>query len=383
MKNISKLLLSSALCTSLAYGVSFEYPQIYKDQKTMGMGGASVASGGTAASLFSNPAGLSKLRKSDGWEINVIDFTLASNDNIKNFAEDLDDIPDNLTEDQESQEVLKILEKYLGDNLHISTNFSAINVSKHFDKYAFSFMPISGVYANLIPHRGNGTDGLLEANGIGYGGLALGISRKLDYTGLGLTNLNVGLGIKALKYQAFNHKLTVAEIVDHKDDMGDYLLDDLSEEGTSVVADLGFQAQAFENVDLGLSVMNIGSVGAKDKFEIPMTVNAGLAYTINREDSVFLDKFVLAADYIDIFQAYEQDGDILKGTRLGVNAHLMSGWLGSLSIQGGLYQGYPTYGADLRLSVLKIAYTSYAEEIGPESGDYEDRRHMLSVSLGW
>lgn len=378
MKNkISKILLSSALCTSLAYGVSFEYPQIYKDQKTMGMGGASVATGGTAASLFANPAGLSKIKKADGWQVNIIDTTIAVNQNIMDFGEDLSDI--DAEGDEETQEVLKLLNKYTLENLHLSTNVSVLNVSKNFDKYAFSIMPISGVYLNMLP---NAVGSLLEANYLGYGGVALGVSRKLDYTGMGLTNINVGVGLKAIQYQAYNGSLSITEIVDNKDDLLEHITDE-TEDGTSIVADLGVQAQAYENLDVGLSIMNIGSIGDKDVLNVPMTVNAGVAYTINRADEVFFDKFVVAADYIDMFQGYEQDGDILKRTRLGVNAHLVDGWLGSMSLQAGMYQGYPSYGFDLKLTVLKLAYTSYAEEVGPESGEYEDRRHMVNISIGW
>lgn len=385
MKKISKILLSSAVCTSLAYGVSFEYPQIYKDQKTMAMGGASVSAGGTVGSLFSNPAGLSKIPKSYGWEVDVFNVNVSTSENTLDFLTDLSDIDDSLSDDQQSKKTFEILEKNLGENLNINVSLSALSVAKHFEKYAFGFMPVSGVNMNLIPHRGNGTDGLLEANGLAYGGIAFGVSRKMDDIEIGsfkISNLNVGIGVKALQYQAFNTTLDTDTIVREKDDLGEYLIDEVATEGTSTSFDLGAQAQIYDNVDVGLSIMNIGTIGDSKSIEVPMTVNAGVSYTL-KYDRVYFDKVVLAADYIDITQEYKQDEDFMKRTRLGLNAHVLDGWFGSLSVQAGMYQGYPSYGADIRLSMLRVGFSSYAEEVGPESGKQEDRRNLVSLSFGW
>ena len=62
---------------------------------------------------------------------------------------------------------------------------------------------------------------------------------------------------------------------------------------------------------------------------------------------------------------------------------MFNGWVGTFGLQLGMYQGHPTYGVDARIFALKIAYTSYAEEVGAYSGQDPDRRHMVNISIGW
>ncbi|NQY20575.1 MAG: hypothetical protein HRT40_04580 [Campylobacteraceae bacterium] len=378
MKQISNILLSTVLASSLANAVSFEYPQIYKNQSIMGMGGASVAAGGTAASLFSNPAGLSKIPKKYGWEVDLIDFNLSINDNIIDFSKDLDDATD---KKDDNEAVLKVLENYLGENLHLNVNANFLTISKRFKNYSFAVMPISGVYSNLTPHRGGTSEGLLEANGLVYGGLALGLSKDLGSSYF-FKNINVGIGAKFINYASFTTNLTVATIIDEKDDLGDYLIDDVAKKDTSFVLDLGVQADVYKNLTAGLSIMNIGSIGSDKNLTVPMTVNAGLAYTL-KYDRFYVNKIVFAADYIDIFQGYEQDSDFMKRTRFGASAMLLDSVYGDFSVMAGLYQGYATYGFDLRATIFKIGYTSYAEEVGGAYGQKEDRRHMINLKIGW
>jgi len=54
-----------------------------------------------------------------------------------------------------------------------------------------------------------------------------------------------------------------------------------------------------------------------------------------------------------------------------------------MALRTGLYQGYYTAGADLRLTIVKLMFTTYAEEVGAYAGQDEDRRYLLSVGFGW
>ena len=242
-------------------------------------------------------------------------------------------------------------------------------------------MPVAGVYINAKTHRGGGSAGILEAQAMGYGGVAFGISRDFEDT-FGMTNLAVGIGIKQIKHKTFYHDFTLSELIDNKDDMSTYVEDNYLKEETSTMYDLGFTGNISENFTAGLSFQNIGGMGDEQSIEIPMTVGLGLGYS-GRFDRAWLNQYQLALDVVDLTKQYTQDEDMVKRTRAGVSVNLIDGWAATIGLQAGLYQGHPTYGADIRFTMLKIAYTSYAEEIGAYSGQDPDRRHMVQVSVGW
>lgn len=113
-----------------------------------------------------------------------------------------------------------------------------------------------------------------------------------------------------------------------------------------------------------------------------MTVNVGGAYLLRFPDRAFFKQIRLAADYIDLTQAYT-DSSYIKRTRFGADLHLWDNWLSTLNLQAGLYQGHMTAGLDARIGVVRLAYATYAEELGAYSGQDADRRHMLNFAIGW
>jgi hypothetical protein len=384
MLNTKSLLLSVALATT-SFANTYEYPQVYKDTRVMGMGGANIAIGGQTSSIFYNTAGISDIPKEYGWEVDLFNFNLSFSNNIIDFATDMDDAnQDNKTETQKTTDTLKVTENYLGKNLHISDSMALLSIGKKFDKYGFAMMPIAGGYINGKTNRGGGSNGIFEINGIVYGGVAMGLSRDMENVYIGsytLENIALGMGVKVLNYSTINANLTVAELID--DNLDDTFEDKYTTTGTSTVLDLGAKAKIYENTTAGISIQNIGSIASETKtLEIPMTVSVGLAYK-NRFNRSYFNQYQIALDYVDLFQGYSQDTDIIKRTRFGLSGNLFDGWLGTFGTQVGLYQGHFTFGFDIRMTMLKLAYTSYTEEVGAYSGQDGDKRHMLQLSVGW
>jgi hypothetical protein len=54
---------------------------------------------------------------------------------------------------------------------------------------------------------------------------------------------------------------------------------------------------------------------------------------------------------------------------------------GIAAIYGGLNQIYFTYGTGIDLGLVKVMYTSYAEEMGAVTGLDAERRHLLYVTV--
>ncbi|MCV6609058.1 MAG: hypothetical protein OIF32_12670, partial [Campylobacterales bacterium] len=367
MKKINKIILAGLVAASSLSAISYEYPQLYKDTKIMGMGGAGIAAGGQTTSIFYNSAGLSQIPKEYGWEVDLFNFGLSINKNIADFGKDLSDVSG--TDNEKNKQVLDLVEKNLGNNNHLSANLALLTIGRKFDGVAIGLVPFGGAYLNMKPHSGFGSEGVVETSGLVYGGVAFGISKDIKDVEVGdyiLNNFTVGGGIKSVTYKGWNKALTISELVDNKDDMGEYFTDKIAKDGSSAVLDLGMQYDIMPDVKAGLSIQNIGGIGDKETVEIPMTVGVGTAYT-KRFNRVWLNQVTVAADYVDLFRNYEQDKDGLKRIRLGVTGNLIDGWAGTLGLQAGMYQGHYTFGVDTRLFFMKIAYTTYAEEIGAYS----------------
>lgn len=389
MKRIIKTaLLSATVATSLS-ATTFEYPQLYKDPKVMGMGGANVAVGGHASALFYNPAGLAYIPREYGIEVELINLSASINENVIDFAEDFSDAtddPEPVTGDPDTDEtlaMLDVLDMYMGKNIHFDAN-DFTSISRKGEKTAFAIGALAGASFDFRTHRGFGYDGVMEIQGIAYYGAVFGMSRDFQEVEIGNVILNdfaLGLGVKQINYGSINQAFDVSELID--DDFEDNVQDEYLKEGTSTVFDIGGTYHMTPSWIAGFSVLNIGGVGDEDAVYIPMTVNAGLGYLKRWEGHKFFNQVRFAADYVDIAKGYDQDTDMIKRTRLGAEANVWDGWFSTLTLRGGLYQGSATYGANIRLLLLQIGYATYEEEVGAYAGQDKDRRHMVNITFGW
>jgi len=395
MTKMTKILLLNVAAASSLFALNYEYPQLYKDPKVMGMGGANVAVGGHASALFYNPAALSYIPREYGIEVELINLSVGINENILNFIDDMDDatsdsgdLDGNGIPGEESDDTiatLNVIEKYMGKNIHLAAN-DFTSISKKGEKVAFAVGGLAGANLDFRTHRGFGSAGLLEAKGMVYYGAAGGFSYDFSNVELFdkyiLNDFSLGLGLKQITYQSIDHSLTVAEIVG-QDDIGEYILEDIAKDGMSTALDLGATYKIKPNVIAGLSILNIGGVGDRDAVYIPMTVNAGIGYLKRWEGRKFFNQVRLAADYVDMTNGYEQDTDIPKRTRLGLEANVWDGWFSTLTLRTGLYQGSVTYGANIRLALVQIGYAAYEEEVGAYAGQDRDKRQMFNITFGW
>lgn len=372
MKKLLILPISLGLATSLS-AVSYEHYQLYKDPKIMGAGGANVANGGSFSSLFSNPAGLSRIPKEYGWEFQLANIAVSFNDNVT----DIGDIAD--AADENEAALAKEIKKYTGENFHIGVSTVPLSVSKKLDSVAFGIGAVGSLSANILPHSGFGSSGILEVNALAVGGVAGGVSKDLKDLKVGnyvLNNIAVGGGLKVLKYGAMSKTFSAAEIADD-----DFELEDELAKGTSVVGDLGVLYNLSPRVAMGISAMNIGGIGDKDEGYIPTTINMGISYNY-RVNRVFFNQVRFSLDLIDLTQEYEDDS-FVKRTRFGADLNVWDGWASSFNLQAGLYQGEYSAGLSLRLAAVEVAFATYEEQLGAYKGQDSDRRYMASFGIGW
>lgn len=390
-KIISLALLGATTSLMAMYG---EQAYLYKDPRIMGMGGANVAVGGYSTSVFSNPAGLASIKKEHGVVVDLLGLgTSISGENIQSLVDDIDAAN---TDDEMAQ----VLADYSGKNFHLGLdNYSAISYNG--DSFAWSVGALGALDANMMVH-GNGSDngGLLESSTRAYGGVVVGVAKPYE-TEIGL--LDVGFSVKYITQQSYEGSLTISELLDDTVPIEDQFQDKYESKSSGIGFDLGVAYHPFQDNFLkpvfGLSVLNIGSLDMGGSYGAqPMTVNIGASVS---PEVPFIDKLVLAVDYMDVFNAntiriYDynaadnsvkytdyEESDFMKRLRLGVGIGLIDTWLFSTTINAGMYQSAYTAGLDVEFTLLKLNVATYEEQLGSGNADISDRRYMAKIGIGW
>lgn len=379
--------------SSSTYALSSGYPYLYKSTRAMGMGGAYVAIGGRVDSLFYNPAGLSNMPmdssvtpKKGSWEVNFLDLSGDIGSNVIDFGSDLTDAFDTGDIDNDGDEgddqlsaVNDVLAQYLGENLHLGLS-ELSSVGKNYDEFAFAVGGLVNLRVDGMTHQGFGAEGLLEMNAdITYGAIG-GTSFKIS----SIEGLYAGASVKFFQRESLVHSFTAREIVENQDNIEDYIVDELRRSGSAIGLDVGgiyhFPEYSLLRPAIGISILNIGDLNFGDAGTVPMTVNLG--FSIKPEVS-YIHSLIIGLDYIDLLNNYEQDRDFGKRLRFGAEFQILDKRFVSMAIRTGFYQGYITYGADLRLHMFTLSYVCYSEEIGGYAGQEKDARHLFTMNVGW
>jgi hypothetical protein len=393
MKKIVTLSLITATSLMAMYG---EHAYLYKDPRIMGMGGANVAVGSYSTSVFSNPAGLTNIEKEHGFVVDLLGLGVSGSKSALDFAEDLQDAIDT----EEDAEVAKVLKEYSGEHFHVGVD-NYTSISKNSDVFAWSIGLLAAADVNFMPHaQGSTTGGLLQTSSRAYGGIVLGAAKPFD-TELG--RVDVGVGVKYISQMSYEGVLGVSELLEdgEDNDLADTLQDKYEKESSAIGLDLGVMYHPFSdsywNPTFGLSIMNIGMEMDKNYGYQPITVNVGASVT---PEVPYLDKLVLAIDYVDLLNANKvrtykfsetdeviysdyKEEDYMKRLRLGVSATLLDTWAFSTTLNAGMYQGAYTAGVNLELFFLKLNAATYEEQIGTGDVDIADRRYMVQLGIGW
>jgi hypothetical protein len=373
---------------------NLEYPYIYKSTRAMGMGGAYTAVGGRVDSLFYNPAGLINIPQDKGWEVNLINLSVEVGKNMADlkkliqkkdcgdntFCKDMQDALDqdkHPSDADQLQAVNNVLANYRGKNMHMRiADFTSIG--KSYDRWAFGLGGIASGRLDAMSHEGFGSNGLLEVNADtftgGIGGASIGFTN----------NVFGGIAIKSLHRESLIHDFTARELVDHQSDLNDYIQKDLKVSGDGIGFDAGliwkFAPESRLKPSFGASILNVGDMKFGNAGKLPQTVNTGIA--INPTIPVFRS-LTVAVDYIDVLNNYKQDKDMSKRLRYGAELQLFDKLPVEMSLRAGMYEGTPTFGADLRLLIFSLSYVMYTEQLGAYPGQDKDKRQLVTLDIGW
>jgi hypothetical protein len=363
---------------------SREYPYLYKSPRAMGMGGAYTAIGGRVDTLFYNPAGLSNIPKDKGWEVNLLNVSAEASKNSVNFYNDLMDAVktgdlngNGSASDDQQLAVNDVLNKYMGEHLHIRVaDFTSFG--KSYNSLSFGIGALASGRLDAIPHQGFGPEGILEVDADATYGAVGGVSLPLN------SRLTLGLSAKYLHRESVLHNFTPQELVNNYNNLDKFITEDLKKKGNALGFDAGaiyrFAPASWWRPSIGVSAMNIGDLDFKDAGTLPMTINAGIA--VNPRITTFRS-LLLGLDYVDITNNFTQDTDMAKRLRFGAELQLFDREYVEFALRAGMYQGYPTFGADLRLATFLFSGTMYSEEVGAYAGQNKNTRYLVTFNFGW
>ena len=387
------LILACLLMSTFSQANKYPHHRMDFQTKDRAKGGISIANAHNAYGMFANPANLTNLRY--GWDVQLLNLSFGFSEAITDFATDLTDATDsNLSDSQQSIEVLKVIDNYLGENFAANAQFSALGIANKFDApenttesttrgltddLAFGILPVFSTDVFLSPHSGFGSRGILGVNMLTYGGVAIGASKDVSYQN---HDFVIGLGTKLLNYASIDYSLTVAEIVD--DDFQDNLQDNHLKQGASTVLDIGLIYELNQipvgDAKLGLSYRNIGGIGDEDSSYIPATLDIGASYTY---ELTSVNPIELNLNYYDLLNGYDDENSFSKRLAAGADVRLLKlSWL-SLGGQLGYAYSQPSFGADLQLLIFAFSYANYYKELGLVGGQDGARIHQFGFSIEW
>lgn len=389
MKRVISVALLGATTSLMALGGEQAY--LYKDPRVMGMGGANVAVGAYSSSVFSNPAGLTNIKKTDGFVVDLLSVGASLSSKTLDFVDDIDAAGD------DAAKITDVINKYSGDAFTVAVN-NYSSISKNSDAFAWSFGILAATDASFTVHgNGTGNGAPIEAAGRVYGGVVLGFAVPYE-TEIG--TLDVGMGLKYVTQNSYEGPLYIADL--QADNALTKLQNKYEKTSSGFGVDIGLTYKPFNDnywhPAFGLSVLNLGSMSMDDNYGgQPTTVNLGMSIT---PDVSFMNKLVLAVDYVDlldenVIRVYDfsnanaiaytdyKDSDPMKRLRLGLGMGLIDTSYFALTLNGGMYQSAYTAGLEMDVLLFKMTAATYQEQIGTGSVDIPDRRYMAQIAIGW
>ena len=361
---MKKLLLLALILVSAASFAATTAP-FANNGRALGMGGAYTAIVNNSDSMMWNPAGTAK---GSDFHIDLLDLEIETDqptvDFLTYFINNSNVFTQNIS--QWSSTTIATLSN-ASIRANVSDKFAITGINNFFGICNLAVGAFGIVNTNV-----NTTYDILNINAAIKGNLDLvgtvNLSGMIDYGLNGvfdsiLSGTRLGLGVtgKLINRWQINEVRSAFDIsgLDPKS-----LLNKLSTPVQGYGMDLGV------NLYLPAIASTLSFVG-KDLFEYvgADTVNSSwnLGYGLKIAQGIVAD-----IDVYDVLGTTTFLNKLHAGAEIDVLA-------GLLIIRGGIYQGYPSFGADL-FGFLK--YADYGVELGTYPGQLENRYHRLSICLG-
>ena len=329
--------------------------------RARGMGNAFTAAANDEMLLFYNPAALRSVYYN---MYEVVGFNTTTNENTINLGK--------------SSSGFSTIGSLAGKKIYNEVNLGLLShVNSRFGWSFFSNGLLDIQVRNpIIPY--------LETKAYVQTGLAGGMAWSfLDY------QLDLGLGVKLVQRSGIDTKLHIFDeaIIEFTEDTKTTKLQKKFVSKAAFAPDAGviYHFDSYHNMEpkVAFSLQNIGGLDFEGAGKVPMTMNIG----VSTESEFNGFDMILAADYRDLADSQEMisKGNIMteRNIKIGVEFGWQKLFNGHhlISIRAGRNGPYNSVGWSMNLFGFKIDFAKYSEEIGGYSGELEDKRTSLQVSL--
>lgn len=339
----------------------------------MGMGGVTTTVATNAHTLFYNPAMLCRQSTAVefslpfGANTDVVDFVNFVNDNQDNF-----DNFENLTPAQQAkflQDSQKFDNQWLG--LQFSPYLGVIAHNLAFGAYGLVHSSVKVDQGVFSPAVG------LRAYGDMVVALAYGFRPKIADA-----KTDMGVTLRYINRRSISPMRLDATDASKGDKLAKTIKDELSDSKSGFGLDVGavrslgmMNSRGEALVDVAAVVQDL--VGSLDGWVKP-NLKAGAVYHVPYGHSVWLKRWDVAADVVDLFN---RDGvSYMEKLNFGTEVAVLAEFL---RLRGGFHQGYPTYGLGLNFRVFKIDAARYTEELSTRPGGNPDDLYLANITIGW
>lgn len=341
---------------------------VYQDPFDIAAGGASVTRASKEARLFSNPALLSLgtgLHRWAGLTTNVL-----ANKESLGTAQDMAQSAGGSKAGANEE----FVDKVFADPVHVGWGATLAYLNAHFGLGAFSrFEPD-------IRAREFGDNGLPEVKLTSesyHGGVMSFAAKPWRWLLLGVSGKYLLAGENEVAVEASDTQAVAA--------LGSQsLTQDFSNHNAGAGGDAGMliflQSSVFD-LTLGGTVHDIGDTLLAGPLEepklIPQVVSGGIGITLHSANHALH----LAADYRDALAA--TGSDEFKKLHAGAKLTVVSTVGFAAGLAAGYYEGSPSFGGEIDLVAMRVAFTSYTREMGDHAGVDPRRIVMGSLSMGY
>ncbi|MBI4553104.1 MAG: conjugal transfer protein TraF [Candidatus Latescibacteria bacterium] len=322
------------------------------DIRALGMGGAYLAAGRNANAFLYNPALLTQSHVDIGLPISigvnqdtqkVFEFLSDNADSLQKFDELAPADQDKIYQDMTAIDGLPI-------NVRIAPMFNL--AVRNFGLAAYGVVKAGVAVDKGIYEPRVSADGVLDVV------VAMGFAKKAS------EKLAIGVNAKVINRRQTHFRVGVSKIGDTFDEV----LDSLQVSKTGFALDVGSLYSLGERTRVGFVIQDLTGKVGDDKF--PVNVKAGIAHTMWR------NHLLLAGDVVDLLN---KDGvSLFNRVYLGAEFRIPL-----ISIRGGFYQGYPSFGGGLNIKIIKLDYAYYQVERGRFTGQDSQGQHEVQLKFGW
>jgi hypothetical protein len=347
VKKTTLLLAAFLLCVAGAAPAQNYFPN-YERVRPLGMGGAFTAVADSEDAAFYNPAGLNNLTEG---RVTLFNPTVEVSRDAISAVGDWRDV----NTDNEVQ-IADFLKNRIGTPEHFR-----FQLTPGYARRTFAFYLLGN--ANLDARVRDRANPVADVVGVGDAGgqvsFAYGFKEGL---------VKVGATARVIHRWSVVKGYTPRDFLDNTFDIGDD-----AKTGTGFGGDLGVLVNLpykYAPV-IGLAIKDVASPKIGEAIKNRQDIRVG----VSGKRKFSFGTLTLAADVRRI----GENEDFWKKVYAGAEFALPK----ILSVRTGLYQGYWSAGATVDLWLLRLAYATYASEVGAFPGQVADRRHTAQLELGF